>query len=74
MRVFEHSEACPAPCGGGTVIRSMRRVATVSRGLRENRDLEDMHRFYRFRTPLRGRTHRFYRVAPFLSTKSYTEI
>ena len=28
--------------------------------LRENRDLEGRHRFYRFRTPLRGRTHRFY--------------
>ena len=27
MRVFEHCEACPAPCGGGTVTRSMRRVA-----------------------------------------------
>ena len=25
MRVFEHCEACPAPCGGGTVTRSMRR-------------------------------------------------
>jgi hypothetical protein len=22
MRVFEHCEACPAPCGGGTVTRS----------------------------------------------------
>ena len=36
---------------------------TVSCGLRENRTQEDTHRFYRFRTPLRGRTHRFYRVA-----------
>ena len=45
-----------------------RRVATVDRGLRENRDLEGRHRFYRFRTPLRGRTHRFYRALPFLLT------
>ena len=27
MRVFEHCDACPAPYGGGTVTRSMRRVA-----------------------------------------------
>ena len=27
MRVFEHCEACPAPCDGGAVTRSMRRVA-----------------------------------------------
>ena len=27
MRVFEHCEAWPAPCGGGAVTRSMRRVA-----------------------------------------------
>ena len=27
MRVFEHCEACPAPCGGGAFTRSMRRVA-----------------------------------------------
>ena len=30
MRVFEHREACPAPCGGGTVTRSMRRVANAT--------------------------------------------
>ena len=24
MRVFEHCEACPAPCGGGSVTRLMR--------------------------------------------------
>ena len=30
MRVFEHCEACPAPCGGGTVTRSMRRVANAT--------------------------------------------
>ena len=35
---------------------------TVSVGLRENRTQEGTHHFYRFRTPLRGRTHRFYRV------------
>ena len=39
---------------------------TVSPGLRESRTQEGTHRFYRFRTPLRGRTHRFYWVAPFL--------
>ena len=38
-------------------------------GLRENRTQEGTHRFYRFRTPLRGRTHRFYRAPPFLLTK-----
>jgi hypothetical protein len=27
MRVFEHFEAFPTPCDGGTVTRSMRRVA-----------------------------------------------
>ena len=27
---FEHCEACPAPCGGGTVTRSMRRVANAT--------------------------------------------
>ena len=37
---------------------------TVSPGLRESRTQEGTHRFYRFRTPLRGRTHRFYFVAP----------
>ena len=42
---------------------------TVIVGLRENRDLEGTHRFYRFRTPLRGRTHRFYWAPPFLFTK-----
>ena len=42
---------------------------TVMTGLRENRDLEGRHRFYRFRTPLRGRTHRFYWAPPFLFTK-----
>jgi len=36
---------------------------TVSTGLRESRTQEGTHRFYRFRTPLRGRTHRFYWVA-----------
>ena len=30
MRVLEHFEACPAPCGGGTVTRSMRRVANAT--------------------------------------------
>ena len=30
MRVFEHGEACPAPPGGGTVTRSMRRVANAT--------------------------------------------
>ena len=30
MRVFEHCEAWPAPYGGGTVIRSMRRVANAT--------------------------------------------
>ena len=30
MRVFEHVEACPTPCGGGTVTRSMRRVANAT--------------------------------------------
>ena len=30
LRVFEHFEACPAPCGGGTVTRSMRRVANAT--------------------------------------------
>ena len=30
MRVFEHCEACPAPRGGGTVTRSMRRVANAT--------------------------------------------
>ena len=39
---------------------------TVDRGLRESRYLEGTHRFYRFRTPLRGRTHHLYRAAPFL--------
>ena len=29
-RVFEHCEACPAPCGGRTVTRSMRRVANAT--------------------------------------------
>ena len=53
---FESERLCPL-------------CVTVSRGLRENRTQEGTHRFYRFRTPLRGRTHRFYRVAPFLLTK-----
>ena len=35
---------------------------TVNVGLVENRTREGTHRFYRFRTPLRGRTHRFYWV------------
>ena len=30
MRVFERVEACTAPCGGGTVTRSMRRVANAT--------------------------------------------
>jgi hypothetical protein len=30
MRVFEHCEACLAPCGGGTVTRLMRRVADAT--------------------------------------------
>ena len=30
LRVFEHFEACPAPWGGGTVTRSMRRVANAT--------------------------------------------
>ena len=30
MRVFEHCEACLAPCGGVTLIRSMRRVANAT--------------------------------------------
>ena len=30
MRVFEHCEACSTPCGGGTVTRSMRRVANAT--------------------------------------------
>ena len=30
MRVFEHCEACPAPCGGGTVTRLMRRLANAT--------------------------------------------
>ena len=30
MRLFEHCETCPAPCGGGTVTRSMRRVANAT--------------------------------------------
>ena len=42
-------------------------LSTVIVGLIENRTQEGTHRFYRFRTPLRGRTHRFYWVAPFLS-------
>ena len=30
MRVFEHCEACPAPHGGKTVTRSMRRFANAT--------------------------------------------
>jgi hypothetical protein len=30
MRVFEHCEACPAPCGGGLLTQSMRRVANAT--------------------------------------------
>ena len=30
LRVFEHFEACPAPCGGGTLTRSMRRLANAT--------------------------------------------
>ena len=40
-----------------------------SSGLEKTEILEGTHRFYRFRTPLRGRTHRFYWAAPFLFTK-----
>ena len=29
-RLFEHCEACTAPCCGGTVTRSMRRVANAT--------------------------------------------
>ena len=43
-------------------------IDTVDRGPIEIRDLEGRHRFYRFRTPLRGRRHRFYRALPFLLT------
>ena len=45
-----------------------RSMATVMTQLRENRTKEGTHRFYRFRTPLRGRRHRFYRALPFLLT------
>jgi hypothetical protein len=45
MRVFEHCEACPAPCGGGPVTRSMRRVANAT-----------LLRFGRFDAPLESRT------------------
>ena len=41
-------------------------VGTVVPGLRESRTQEGTHRFYRFCTPLRGRTHRFYRVSFYL--------
>ena len=52
----------------GLAVRVLLDAAhTVVRGLRESRTQEGTHRFYRFRTPLRGRTHRFYWVAPFLS-------
>ena len=30
MRFVEHCEACPAPCGGGAVTRSTRRVANAT--------------------------------------------
>ena len=30
MRVFEHCEAFLAPCGGGTLTRSMRRLANAT--------------------------------------------
>ena len=42
---------------------------TVNRGLIESRTQEGRHRFYRFRTPLRGRTHRFYWVEQQLDAK-----
>ena len=45
MRVFEHCEACPAPCGGGTLTRSMRRVANAT-----------LLRFNRYDEPLDLRT------------------
>ena len=50
---------------------------TVSTGLREIRNQEGTHRFYRFRSAAARPTHRFYRVAPFLSTtrnRNVTEI
>ena len=54
---FEHF-ACTL---GKPTSRAMAgRDCTVMTGLRENRTQEGTHRFYRFRTPLRGRTHRFY--------------
>ena len=46
---------------------------TVNAGLIESRTQEGRHRFYRFRTPLRGRRHRFYWVAPFLSMVHVTD-
>ena len=45
MRVFEHCGACPAPCGVGTVTRSMRRVANAT-----------LLRFDRYNEPLDLRT------------------
>ena len=46
MRVFEHCEACTAPCGGGTVTSSMRRVANAT-----------LLRFGRYDEPLRTRAY-----------------
>jgi hypothetical protein len=45
MRVFEHCEACLAPCGGVTLTRSMRRVANAT-----------LLRFNRYDEPLDLRT------------------
>ena len=47
LRVFEHFEACPAPCDGGTVPRSMRRVANAT-----------LLRFDRYDAPPDSRAHR----------------
>ena len=49
------------------------RSRTVNVGLRENKTQEGKRRFYRFRMPLRGRKHRFYRVSPFLSMVHVTD-
>ena len=46
---------------------------TVIFGIIEIRTQEGKHRFYRFLTPLRGRKHCFYWVAPFLSMVHATD-